>query len=124
MKRPYTEFWKVIYSTGQYNKYNSDEELQYVLEDLVDMIKNKEIYVKYQCYDRETMQLVGFFSPEKVYSGGIHQGGRYFKQHELITVLVLTKYSSDSIYYDQTMRPGSMVKKDISGEIPYYEIYM
>ncbi len=87
------------------------------------MIRNGQIYVKYQCYDRETLQLVGFFSPEKVYSG-IHQGGKYFKQNDLITVLVLTKNSSDSVYYDQLNRPGSMVKEKLNKSIPYYEIYM
>ena len=123
LNRPYVEFWKVVVRTGQTTKPRQFEHILYVLEDIVELLKQRKIYIKYQVYDRETFQLLGFFDPSRVYRG-FSYGNKYYRQTDTINVLVLTKIPGDMYYKPSLVKTGSIVRSDLKKKLSPYERYM
>lgn len=123
--RPYYEFWKLIVKSGQAMKANYLEHVNMAMQQIVNLLKDRKIFIKYQVYDMNTGVLLGFFDPKKVYNG-MYVFGKYYRQNKnTINVLVLTKIRSDTIHQDQKskIKQLTMVRKDITEKLPTYELY-
>lgn len=125
LNKPYMEFWKVLERVGQTKSYSGTQEqenTQQCLRVIVQLISERQIYVKYQAYRRIDGELLGFFDPSNVYRG-VSVGGTFYMQNDIIGVLVLTRIGSDTIMKPSYIEDRSMIKLQINKQIPRYDLW-
>lgn len=127
MSKPYYEFWKLMIKVGQAGGgvIRQQENLNFQLQQLTNLITKRMLYFKYQTYDTESGQLLGFFDPQKVYNG-MYVYGKYIRQNKgVLNALVVTKMAGDTVLQsqEQFVRPQTMIGKNAYDQKEIYELY-